>query len=83
MPQRTTVTLDDDVVTKLKAEMRRHGSSFKQVVNQILRQGLNQRPEQKKIPPFKIEPRPMGLRPGLSYDCVWQLIESVEGPFWK
>jgi hypothetical protein len=83
MATRTTVTLDEDVKAKVKAEMRRQGRSFKEVVNEGLRRGLDDRLEQKKIPPFKIKPRDLGLRPGLSYDCVWDLIAAAEGPFYK
>jgi hypothetical protein len=33
--------------------------------------------------PFKVRAKGMGLRPGLSYDKVWKLIEEVEGPDCK
>ncbi|MGH9555702.1 MAG: hypothetical protein ACRD2Y_07755 [Terriglobales bacterium] len=79
---RTTLTLDDDVAAKLKAEVRRTGNSFKQVVNGALRRELN-KPAAKKLPPFKVKARALGLRPGLSYDKVWELIEKVEGPDYK
>lgn len=39
---RTTVTLDADVETLLKKAMRERDASFKQVVNDALRQGLAQ-----------------------------------------
>jgi len=29
--------------------------------------------------PFKVRPKAMGLKPGYSYDRVWELIEQVEG----
>ncbi len=83
MSFRTTITLDEDVKAKVKAEVRRTGAPFKQIVNDAIRRGLAQQPDAKKIPPFKIKPKNLGLRPGLSYDCVWKLIEEVEGPFWK
>ena len=38
---RTTMTLDDDVAAKLKAEIRRTGKGFKQAVNDLLRLALN------------------------------------------
>ena len=79
---RTTLTLDDDVAAKLKAEVRRSGNSFKQVVNDVLRRELN-KPAEKKLPPFKVKARDLGLRPGYSYDNVWELIEQIEGPDYK
>jgi hypothetical protein len=80
---RTTITLDADVADKLKGEMRRTGDSFKDTVNAALRRGLTparRKPEQK---PFKVKPFGLGLPPGLSYDKVWELIEFVDGPFYR
>ena len=77
---RTTLTLDEDVAAKLRAESRRSGQSFKQVVNDFLRLGLHVRSQAASAPPFKVKARPLGLRPGFSYDNVWELIEQIEGP---
>ena len=80
---RTTLTLDDDVAAKLRAEARRSGEPFKQIVNRALRTGLNVRSVAAAAPPFKVKARPLGLRPGFSYDKVWELIEQIEGPFHR
>ena len=77
------MTLDDDVALELKAEASRSGEPFKQVVNRVLRIGLHSREKAKALPPYKIKARPLGLRPGLSYDDVWGLIEKVEGPGYR
>lgn len=77
---RTTLTLDDDVVRKMKAEMRRSGKSFKETVNECLRRGLNARREMKPEKPFVVRARPLGLRQGLGYDNIGELLEQVEGP---
>ena len=79
---RTTLTLDDDVATKLKAEVRRTGSSLKQVVNDTLRRELN-KPAAKELPPFKVKARALGERPGLNYDNISELLEQIEGPNYK
>lgn len=80
---RTTLTLDDDVAAKLKAESRRAGRPFKEIVNETLRGGLATR----RAPPrkaFKIKARDLGrLRPGLSLDNVAELVEQVEGPLHR
>jgi hypothetical protein len=77
---RTTLTLDDDVAAKLRAEARRTGLPFKQVVNQALRKSL-QRRTQKTSTPFKVTPRDLGeLMPGVSLDNVAGLLEQLEGP---
>ena len=82
MSSRTTITLDDDVLAKVKTEMRRTGASFKQAVNEMLRRAdiLASKSEAK---PFKIKARDLGTYPGLNYDCVWRLLEKVEGPGYR
>lgn len=77
---RTTLTLDNDVEAKLNAEMRRTGKSFKEVVNEILRIGFNARREYLASKPFKVRARKLGIRPGLNYDNIGDLLEQVEEP---
>ncbi len=77
---RTTLTLDDDVSAKLKQQMRSSGKSFKETVNEFLRLGLNVRRELKPPRKFVVRPKPMGLRPGLSYDNIEELLDRIEGP---
>lgn len=77
---RTTLTLDDDVAAKLKAESRRAGRPFRDVVNETLRRGLAQRRVAGLRQPFTITARDLGqLKPGVSLDNVAELIEQVEG----
>ena len=81
---RTTLTLDEDVATKLTAEARRSGRSFREVVNETLRRGLAQRRATTAPQAFKVKARDLGgLRPGLSLDHVEELIEQVEGPLHR
>ena len=76
---RTTLTLDDDVRAKLEAEMRKTGRSFKETVNEVLRNGLSaQRP--KPTQPFKIYARDLGARPGYNFDNIEELLDQIEGP---
>jgi hypothetical protein len=79
---RTTLTLDEDVASRLKAEVRRSGKPFKEVVNDCLRLALsNRRRDRSPEPPFQIRPRDLGaLRPGLSLDNIGDLLEAAEGP---
>lgn len=76
---RTTLTLDDDIAAKLKAEMRRTGRSLKETVNASLRAGLNPRRTRLPARRFTVRARPLGLRPGLNYDKVSDLLEQLEG----
>jgi Arc/MetJ family transcription regulator len=77
---RTTLTLDDDVVDKLYAEMRRRRSNnFKETVNDMLRRGLLARRELAAAKSFKVGARKLGNKPGLNYDNVGELLEQLEG----
>ena len=75
---RTTLTLDDDVAAKLRAEVRRSGRPLKQIVNQTLRLGLSFRNQHKRLPPFRVKPYDLGLRPGFSYDNIGDLLERLD-----
>jgi hypothetical protein len=77
---RMTLTLDDDVAAKLKAESRRAGRPFCEIVNETLRRGLASRCVTAPRQAFKINTRDLGdLKTGLSLDNVAELIEQVEG----
>jgi hypothetical protein len=76
---RTTLTLDDDVATLLKKEVRKSGESFKQVVNRFLRLGLTT-PKQPARKPFKVTPINLGLP---HYEKVEELLEYLEGPDYR
>jgi hypothetical protein len=81
---RTTLTLDDDVAVKLKAESRRAGRSFRDVVNETLRRGLASQRTTASRRPFKVKVRDLGgLRPGLSLDNIGELLEQAEGPLHR
>jgi hypothetical protein len=78
---RTTITLDEDVAAKLKAEARRSGRPFREVVNDALRRGLASRRQPPGREPFRVVARDLGdLRPGLSLDNIGDLLEQLEGP---
>jgi plasmid stability protein len=79
MMMRTTLTLDDDVARRVKAEAGRSGKSFKQTINELLRSALNPRRGPASRAPFRVEPRALGVRPGLNYDNVGEVLEQLEG----
>jgi hypothetical protein len=81
---RTTLTLDEDVASKLKSMARKSGRAFRDVVNDTLRRGLARPPAPPSRQPFKVQTRDLGrLRPGLDLDNVADLIEQVEGPLHR
>jgi len=59
------------------------GKSFKQTVNEFLRLGRNAPALQKPPKKFVMRTWPLGLRPGLSYDCIPKLLDELEGPFHR
>jgi len=76
---RTTLTLDDDVVAKLKAEMRSTNKSLKQTVNDLLRLGLNATRGASSKRRFVVEARDLGeTQPGVSLDNVGELLDRLE-----
>jgi hypothetical protein len=78
---RTTLSLDEDVAAKLKAESQRSGRPFRVVVNDFLRRGLAARTPRPPVRPFKVVARDLGaVRPGLALDSVADLVEALEGP---
>jgi len=79
MSQRTTLTLEDDVVARLRDVSRRTGRPLKAVVNDAIRAGLESHSSRAR-PPFRVEARPMGLRPGIDLDDIAGLLERLEGP---
>lgn len=77
---RTTITLDDDVAAKLEEELRRRGGTFKDAINELLREGLQARRETKKLKRFEVRARAMGQRAGIHYDNIGDMLEQIEGP---
>jgi len=79
MSIRTTVTLDDDVAARVKRESQSRGVSFRETLNELLRTallGIENKPHRRTL---RIEPMPIGLKPGLSYDNIESLLEYGEG----
>lgn len=82
MSIRTTVTLDDDVVERVKQESRARGASFRQTLNEVIRAGLTTaQPPKKRV--FKPRGTAMGFRKDLNYDKISALLEYAEGPWHR
>jgi len=76
---RTTLTLDDEVVIGIKrVQRKRPGTSFKEIVNQLMKKGLAAEGEVLKVP-FKIQTFDAIPKPGLNFDNVQTLLSQVEG----
>ncbi len=77
---RTTLTLDEDVATKVRDEMLRTGTTMKQIVNVTLRRGFDAPGEEELAAPFTVEARPMGVRAGYDLDDISGLLDVLDGP---
>lgn len=82
MSTRTTLTLDDDVAAALQREARRRGSSFRAVVNDAIRAGLEAQASKVAVP-FKVKAHNLGLREGIEIDSISELIDRLEGPLHR
>lgn len=83
---RTTITLDEDVVTTVKEEMRSgDGKTFKEAVNDLIRIGRYSKKElaAEKRKPFKVRSFKMGVYEHLNYDNISDLLDEIEGPFHR
>jgi hypothetical protein len=72
---RTTLTIDDDLATQLHDQARRTGRTFRDVVNEALRDGLLRgESEPPCIPPV----HELGIRPGVDLTKALQLVGQLE-----
>lgn len=78
MSIRTTVTLDDDVIERVKRESRARGTSFRETLNELLRWALLEQ-ETKPRRKLGIAPVHLGYRAGVNRDDVASLIDYGEG----
>jgi hypothetical protein len=76
--QRTTLTLEDDVVASIRRTASTTGKPIKVVVNEALRVGLSRPHDEKKR--FRVQARALGVRPEIDLDDVEGLLDSIEGP---
>ena len=79
MSIRTTVSLDDDVLARVKRESLSRGASFRDTLNDLLRAallGIDYKPRRRAL---AIRPTHMGHKPGLNYDSIESLLEYGEG----
>ncbi len=79
MSIRTTVTLEEDVLERVKTESLARGASFRDTLNDLLRTALVHSQHDSNQRTLTIEPTHMGYRAGLNYDNIESLIEYGEG----
>ena len=80
---RTTLTIEDDVATLLQREVRRTGKPLKEVVNRLLRSGLQQTAAFARPKPFIVRSKKIGLPRDWTSGSISELIEMLEGPLHR
>jgi hypothetical protein len=71
------LTLDADVAADLKRRVRETGRPFREVLNEVVRQGL--RSGSTKRAPYKLKPVSLGgVLPGIDLDRALKLADALE-----
>ncbi len=75
---RTTLTIDNDIAAQIEERRRRHGHSLKQVVNTLLREGLQSQQKTPKARKYRTKTYKLGMRPGFDPVKLNQLVDELE-----
>jgi hypothetical protein len=75
---RTTLSLDDDVAALLEQMRKTRGATFKQVVNDALREGLARLSSPAEPRPFRTRAVDLGNCYYPNLDNVWDVLDEVE-----
>lgn len=75
---RTTVTLDADAERLLRNAMHRRRRSFRQTLNDAVRDALGPKPAAKARSRFVVRARSMGLRAGIDPTSLNKLADELE-----
>jgi len=75
---RTTLSLDDDVAALLEQVRKARDTTFKQVVNDALREGLARLSSPAERQPFHTQPADLGNCYFPNLDNVWDVLDEVE-----
>ena len=75
---RTTLSLDDDVAVLLEEVRKARDTTFKQVVNDALREGLTRLSSTAENRAFHTQPVDLGNCFFPNLDNVWEVLDEVE-----
>lgn len=79
---RTTLTIDDDLADRIQELRRRHGHSLKQVINDLLREGLHSRQSRPRAKKYRTRVYKLGMRPGFDPVKLNRLVDELEAERW-
>jgi len=84
---RTTVTIDDDIALQLEQRRADRGQSFKEVVNDTLRAGLEAAADRGRATRSEEHPTPLKTlslgQAYLNFDNVAEVLATLEGEDYK
>lgn len=80
---RTTITIDDDVLGQARTLADSLHTSFRMVINEALRAGLELIAKPAKNCEYKTVPHTMNVRKGYDLDNIQELLAQVEGEAYK
>ena len=80
---RTTITIDDDVLDKARMLSNKLHTSFRSVVNEALRAGLERVDKTAKSRKYRTKPHSMGIRKGYNLDNIQELLAQAEGEDYR
>lgn len=80
---RTTLTIEDDVLERARALAEEKHSSFRLIVNEALRAGLQVVEKPARSRPYQTRPRKLGLKSGRNLDNIQELIAQIEGDAYR
>jgi len=75
---RTSFTVAPDIADKLLLRVRKSRRSMASVVNDLLREALAEKSTDHGRPAFKVEPFPLGLKPGYDPDRLNEILANLE-----
>lgn len=83
---RTTITLEDDVLKKIRERIKETRQPAKKVYNELLRAALTNRPRKKNAAPFHLITfkGQKGLMPGFSWEMSHsEILDKLDEEDWK
>lgn len=76
---RTTLNLDEDVLSRARALAEGRHEPFRYIINEALRAGLDRVEEPGPQKPYTTRPHKMKLRAGKNLDNIQELLAQVDG----
>lgn len=74
---RTTLTIDDDIAARIDERRRRDGRSLKQVVNELLRDGLRRAERAPATRKYRTKAHNLRMRPGFDAARFNRLVDEL------